>query len=356
MTTIQDKIEEKQIDAFLISNFYNILYATGFESLSPHEREAYVLLIGKKKILITDGRYIGEKHNADSEMYILKQGERVGEVIKRICLEHKVKILGCEQDDLKWSEVVLLQKLGLELQPLVRQFSQIRSIKTEEEIFAIKRACNIGDLVLKDIVPYIHPGQTEKEIAWYIERSIREGYGAELAFDPIVAVDAHAATAHYNTKKGEGEIKDGSLLLIDFGVKIHNYCSDITRMVGVGSVSDEIKSIYSKLKEVQNKTIHYASKIDNLKDIDIYCRKELQKYKLPIYNHSTGHGVGLEVHEAPRLSAVSLDKKISGQAFTIEPGIYIPGKWGMRIEDTVTILNQGEIEVLTRFPKELLLV
>ena len=343
-------------DAFLISNFYNILYTTGFESLSPYEREAYVLLVGKKKIIITDSRYSGEKYSKDSEMYVLQQGERVGEVIKNICSEHKVKILGCEQDDLKWSEVALLQKLGLDLLPLVRQFSQKRSIKTEEEIFAIKRACNIGDLVLKDITPYIHPGQTEKEIAWYIERSIREGYKAELAFDPIVAVDAHAATAHYNTKKGEGEIKDGSLLLIDFGVKIHNYCSDITRMVGVGNLSDEIKSTYSKLMEVQNKTIDYISKIDNLKDIDTYCREELQRCKLPLFGHSTGHGVGLEVHEAPRLSSVSPDMKAVGQVFTIEPGVYIPGKWGMRIEDTVTVLDQEEIEVLTRFPKELVLV
>ena len=250
----------------------------------------------------------------------------------------------------------MLQKLDIQIVPVSHAFSQKRSIKSEEEIFAIKQACHIGDLVLKDVTPYIHPGQTEKEIAWYIERSIREGYKAEIAFDPIVAVDAHAAIPHYNTKRGEGEIKDGSLLLIDFGVKSHNYCSDITRMVGIGAISDEIKNTYSKLLIVQEKTIEQVNNIKNLKDIDIFCRSALQKIGLPLYSHSTGHGVGLEVHESPRISTLSQDEKKEGQVFTIEPGIYHPNKWGMRIEDTIAISHQGEIEVLTRFPKDLILL
>lgn len=328
------------------------MYSAGFETLSPHEREAYLLLIRDKKIIITDNRYDGEKHSEDSELYILKQGERIGEVIQRICRDNNVKTLGCEADDLKWSEVQMLQKMELKLVPISHVFSLKRSIKTEEELFAIKQACHIGDLVLKDVTPYIHPGQTEKEIAWFIEKSIREGYKAELAFDPIVAVDAHAAIPHYNTKKGEGTIQEGSLLLIDFGVKIHNYCSDITRMVGIGNMSDEIKKTYSSLLDVQKKTIERAGEISELKHVDEFCRSELQKHDLPNYSHSTGHGIGLEVHEFPKVSGTSTDKKTVGQVFTIEPGVYIPNKWGMRIEDTVTVLDQGEIEVLTRFPKE----
>jgi len=338
-------------DAFLVSNFFNILYLTKFETLSPHEREAYLLIIKERKIIITDARYEGEKHSEDSELYILKQGERVGEVITKICKENKVTSLGCEAEDIKWSEVQMLQKLDIQIVPVSHAFSQKRSIKSEEEIFAIKQACHIGDLVLKDITPYIHPEQTEKEIAWYIERSIREGYKAEIAFDPIVAADSHAAIPHYNTKRGDGEIKDGSLLLIDFGVKSHNYCSDITRMVGIGAISDEIKNTYSKLLIVQEKTIEYINSTSSLKEIDAYCRKEL-----PVYSHSTGHGVGLEVHESPRISALSKDEKKEGQVFTIEPGIYHPNKWGMRIEDTIAISHQGEIEVLTRFPKDLILL
>jgi Xaa-Pro aminopeptidase len=343
-------------DAFLVSNFFNILYLSGFETLSPHEREAFLLLIGDTKIIITDSRYDGEKHSEDSELYILAQGERMGEAIGKLCAEKKVKTLGCEADNLKWNEVQVLQHIGVQLVPISSVFSPRRSIKTEQELFVIKQACHIGDQVLKDITPYIHPGQTEKEIAWYIEKSIREGYGADLAFDPIIAVDAHGAIPHYNTKKGEGTIEDGSLLLIDFGVKKHNYCSDITRMVGVGDISDEIKKTYAQLLDAQKKTIEFSATHSELKQIDAYCRSELKKYNLPSYNHSTGHGIGLEVHEAPRISAVSIENKEVGHVFTIEPGVYIPGKWGMRIEDTVTVSAQEEIEVLTRFPKELILV
>ncbi|MFZ2206059.1 MAG: Xaa-Pro peptidase family protein [Microgenomates group bacterium] len=355
MVDITSLLQTAKTDAFLISQFYNVLYLTGFEPLSPHEREAYLLLVNGKKIIITDGRYVGEKHSDDSELYILKPKERALEVIGRICSESNVKVLGCEMDDLKWGEQIQLEKTGMELLPFAQILSPYRSIKTDEELFAIKQACHIGDQVLKDITPYIHPEQSEKEIAWLLEKMVREGYGAQIAFDPIVAVDAHAANPHYNTKQGEGVIKDGSILLIDFGVKSHNYSSDITRMVGVGGVSDEIKNTYAKLLEVQKKTVAYVNTAAELKSIDTFCRNELQKNNLPNFSHSTGHGIGLEVHEAPRVNIISSDIKKVGQVFTIEPGIYIPDKWGMRIEDTITVSEEG-VEVLTRFPKALVLV
>lgn len=356
MISASSFLESVQTDAFLVSQFHNILYMSGFLTLSPLEREAYLLIIGDKKMIITDSRYDGERHSEDSTLIILKPGERVMDIIGRMVREYSVKTLGFEADNLKWNEVEMMKKMGVELTPITNAFARERAIKTEEEIFAIKQACHIGDMVLKDITPYIHPGQTEKEIAWYIEKSIREGYNGQLAFDPIVAVDANAASAHYNTKKGEGVVIDGSIILLDFGVQVHNYNSDITRMVAVGEVSDEIKNAYADLLDAQKKTIEYATTATELKAIDVFCRNELQKHSHPNYGHSTGHGIGLEVHEFPRVSATSLDDKKEGQVFTIEPGIYHRGKWGMRLEDTVTVSAQGEIEVLTRFPKDLILL
>jgi Xaa-Pro aminopeptidase len=349
-------LQTVQTDAFLVSNFYNILYATGFETLSPSEREAYVLITKEKIYVITDSRYERGEVNEEIAFSFTKEGKTVTDVLTELCKQHSVTALGYEADNLTWNEVQRLQKIGPKLTPLSRAFSSLRSMKRAEEIFAIKQACHIGDLVLKDVTPYLHPGQTEKEIAWLMERSIREGYGAEVAFDPIVAVDEHSAIPHYNTKKGSGVIREDSLLLLDFGVKKHNYCSDITRMVAIGEVPAEIISTYTFLLSAQKKTIENLQSNENLKDADLFCRNELKTHNIPNYMHSTGHGIGLEVHEFPRVSGLSEDNKKSGQVFTIEPGVYYPGKWGMRIEDTVAILDQGEIEVLTRFPKELILL
>ncbi len=345
-------LQTTQTDAFLVSNFYNILYTTGFETLSPSEREAYVLITKEKIYIITDTRYERGEVNEAIEFSFTKEGKTVLDVLAELCKLHSVTSLGYEADNLTWNEVQKLQKINPPLTPLSHVFSSLRSIKREEELFAIKQACHIGDMVLKDITPYLHPGQTEKEIAWLIERSIREGYKAELAFDPIVAVDKNSAIPHYNTKKGSGTVKETSLLLLDFGVKQHNYCSDMTRMIAVGDVSTEIISTYNALLSAQKKTIEFTKSATQLKEIDLFCRNELKKNNLPNYSHSTGHGVGVEVHESPRVRSLSEDTKKAGQVFTIEPGVYYPGKWGMRIEDTIAILPQGEIEVLTRFPKE----
>lgn len=356
MLNTQPFLQKTKTDAFLISQFYNILYATGFETLSPMEREAYVLVTKEQVYVITDSRYERGGVDAKIEFSFIEAGKSAIDTISQLCKKHGVKTFGYEADNLTGNEITRLTKLGVQLYPHSNALSSLRAIKSEEEIFAIKQACHIGDLVLKDITPYIHPGQTEKEIAWYIERSIREGYHAEVAFDAIVAVDANSAIPHYNTKRGSGVVGESSLLLLDFGVKQHNYCSDITRMVAIGETPQDILTTYNQLLSAQQKTIEFLKDVKRLQDVDMFCREELAKNRQPNYLHSTGHGIGLEVHESPRVSGVSKDLKEPGQVFTIEPGIYHLGKWGMRIEDTVAISPHGEVEVLTRFPKELILL
>jgi len=349
-------LQKINADAFLVSNFFNIIYTTGFQTLSPTEREAYVLITKERLYIITDSRYERGDVADDIDISYIKDGKTATDSLQGLCQLLSVKSLGYEGDNLTWNEAQTLQKIGVHLAPFTRAFSFLRSIKKEEEIFAIKQACHIGDSVLRDMTPYIHPGQTEKELAWIIEKLIREAYASELAFDPIVAVDEHSAIPHYNTKMGSGSVKEASLLLLDFGVKRHNYCSDITRMVAIGDIPDEIITTYRTLLSAQVNTIKYIQSATQLKDVDLFCRSELKRDKLPNYSHSTGHGIGLEVHEFPKVSGLSHDDKQAGEVFTIEPGVYIPGKWGMRIEDTIFISPEGEVEVLTRFPKELILV
>ena len=172
-----------------------------------------------------------------------------------------------------------------------------------------------------------------------------------MAFDPIVAVDVNSSVAHYNTKDGTGAVKDGSIALIDFGVKYKNYLSDITRMVFVGHPSDEDKNVYKVLADAQQKTVKKIMELETLKEVDDFNRKLITDRRLPSYPHSTGHGVGLEIHEYPKVSFNSSDRKIENQIFTVDPGVYLPGKYGMRIEDTVVIEKGLKARLLTQFPK-----
>ena len=366
---IHDYVSVNSIDAFFITNFYNIFYFTGFRTLVPHEREAYALVTKKSVYVFSDGRY--ERHTpfipsregnvgCVFEFKLLSPEKGLMKHLQEIISEEKMVRLGFESEDLKWSEYNTFQKtLGVELIPQDRVGVKIRAVKDEREITKIQKACEIGDQCLHDISKTLREGLFEKEIAWNIEKRIRDK-GCEIAFDPIVAVDANSAVPHYDTKNGNGRVKRGSLVLIDMGVRYEGYNSDITRMFFVGKQTNEVLQAYETLKTAQEKTINQLTHFKKYSEVDLFCRKEVSRYTLPdsTYPHSTGHGVGLEVHENPKVSGTSEDMIHVGNVITIEPGIYIPGKRGMRIEDTVVIDSldprlrgdDKQVKVLTAFP------
>lgn len=366
ITKLKNIIDEKRIDALFITNFYNILYFTGFRTLVPHEREAYVLVTKNNTYVFSDGRYADniQYPNSNNQFPISKQApisnkpsfkllsteKGLMRHLQEIIKEEKIVKLGFEKDDLKWSEYDTLQKmLGVELIPQDRVGVKIRAVKEIQEIEKIQKACEIGDECLSDISKLIKPDTSEKEIGWKIESWIRQK-GYEVAFDPIVAVDANSAIPHYDTKNGNGHVKNNSIILIDMGVRYEGYNSDITRMFFMGEQPDEVVNAYQTLLDAQTKTIQLLSKNQKLADVDRACRKFIGE-SFPTYPHSTGHGVGLEVHENPKVSGISEELLQSGNVITIEPGIYIPGKWGMRIEDTVVVEKQ--VRVLTAYPKSM---
>lgn len=349
---------EQRIDALFVTNFYNILYFTGFRTLVPHEREAYVLVTKKNTYVFSDGRYLD---NLKFEIFNSKLNKLIFKLLtpekglmkhlQEIIEEEKIVKLGFEREDLKWSEYDTFQKtLGVELVPQDRVGVKIRAVKESQEIEKIQKACEIGDECLSDISKLLKLDMSEKEIGWKIESWIRQK-GYEIAFDPIVAVDANSAVPHYDTKNGNGRVKRNSIILIDMGVRHEGYNSDITRMFFMGEQPDEVAKAYQTLLDAQTKTIQYISKEKKLSAVDMFCRKLITENHLPNYPHSTGHGVGLEVHENQKVSGTSEDLLQSGNVITIEPGIYIPGKWGMRIEDTAVLMPDNKIKVLTEFPK-----
>ena len=244
-------------------------------------------------------------------------------------------------------------------QEMKKLIIKLREIKKRKEIEKIKKACQIGDWCLKEIVKLIKPGVTEKEIAFKIEFWLKEK-GYEVAFSPIVAVDKNSSLPHYNPQEAEGLVKNNSLILVDFGVRYQNYCSDITRMIFINP-SSQILNVYEKLLSVQEKTIQsiwlLSIKDDKfLNKIDQFCRQLMTESRLPNYPHATGHGVGLEIHEYPKISQSSTDILSINQVFTIEPGVYFEDKWGMRIEDAVWVNNNFKVEILTKFSKKPLIL
>lgn len=359
---LRERLLDKDIDSLLVSNFFNILYLTGFKTLTSDEREAFVLVTKNKIYLFSDERYIDKNltltaNHSTLEYRLIEPNKGLIAHLHQIVKDEGIKTLGFEAEDLRFYEYQKIKELlsGLALSVTNRLVVKIREIKDEEEINHIRKACGIGDRCLDEIIKIIKPEMSEKEIAFKMEMWIKEK-GYDLAFDPIVAMDANSAVAHYNTKDGDGGVKNGSVILIDFGVKYKDYLSDITRMVFFGKPSDEVLRAYEVLSNAQEKTVGKLADFEFLKDVDEYCRSQITDNKLPSYPHSTGHGVGLEIHEYPKVSFNSSDRKIVNQVFTVEPGIYFPGKFGMRVEDTVAIGKDLKPQVLTKFSKKLLVI
>ena len=371
-------LKEKNLDGFLISNFYNLLYLTGFRTLTDNEREAWGLVTNKNVYLFTDARYMsfprlpckGRRESREMDPPIKSEDDNVkyrlitpekGLVnhIQDIIKEKKIKQLGFEGDDLKFNELMNIKNNlpNTELVPLEKFVIKIREIKDEEEINNLKTACKIADQCLEEVVRMIRPGVTEKEIAFKIEFWLKEN-GYDISFYPIVAVDKNSAVPHYDTRNGNNEkVKKNSIILIDYGAKFNDYHSDTTRMIFTGKPTQEMINTHQDLLNAQERTIKQLRSDNNPVSLDQFCRRQLSDVSQQLtYSHSTGHGVGLQIHEYPKISFTSVDVLLPGQVVTVEPGVYLDGKWGMRIEDTVLIKSGKQVEVLTKFSKKLLII
>lgn len=364
---------EKNLGGFLVSNFFNILYLTGFKTLTDNEREAWTLVTAKSTYLFTDSRYLNDKiqmtndksitNNKFLNLKLITPEKGLIKHLIEIVNEEKIQIMGFEGDDLKVNELQKMKTFltNVELISLEKLIIKIREIKDEEEISNLRTACKIADQCLEEIVKTIKPGTSEKEIAFRIEFWLKEK-GYDLSFYPIIAIDKNSAVPHYGTRAGNDEkVKKNSIILIDYGAKFEDYHSDTTRMIFVGKPTSEMINTYKILLNAQEKTIERLKTDNNPVSVDQFCRQQLTShYSLATnhssYSHSTGHGVGLRIHEFPKISFTSTDVLLLNQVVTIEPGVYINNKWGMRIEDTVLIKEKGEIEVLTKFSKKLLII
>lgn len=359
---LQNILRENQLDGIILSDSKNIAYITNLHSFSSEEREAFLLILKNKKIIITDGRYTEAVLKKVKDFTVLERSaaKGIGEIIKDICGNYKIKKLGFEDNNLTFAEYKFIKKVlreNTKLVPAGKYLRNLRIVKDEKEISLIKKACKIGDEAFEHILPKIKIGVSEKEIAETLESFIKRK-GASLSFYPIVAFGKNSSMPHHQTSN-KLLTKSDKFILLDFGVKIENYCSDMTRTVFMGKQKSKIREMYQTVYNSQEKAVDSLNSSIRLNKsiftakVDKVARDLIINKGFHTIPHSLGHGIGLEVHEPPFLSPKSKDELLPNMVFSIEPGIYIPGLGGVRIEDLVVLTPKG-IKFLTRSKKELI--
>ncbi len=341
-----DKLREiiGEDEAIFISSYPNIFYYSGFKS------EDAVLIITKElQLLLTDSRYTIQA-KIQSPTYEICDISKIGEIIKGL----SQNVLCIEEDFVTVSIFSKLSNYGKKLKPFAREIKTARRIKDSEEIKKISLAEELGDEAFSYIIDFIKPGKTEKEIAVELEFFMRRNGAEKNSFETICASGVRSAMPHgVATDK---VIENGDFLTLDFGCVLDGYCSDMTRTVVVGKASQRQKDIYETVLMAQKECINKLKAGISCRDADKFARDIIYKYGYEnCFGHGTGHGVGVEIHEAPNVSPRSDDILEAGNVISVEPGIYIEGFGGVRIEDLVQI-TPDNVQNLTKSEKDLLII
>lgn len=362
---LREEFGKKSLDAVLVSSVSNVIYLTGFSNFSSEEREGYLIITKNEQFILTDGRYVEAVKREAPHFELL---DRTGKHLKEVLNTIKVKNLGVEEDELTVAEHKVFKKHFKKLKHF--NLKTHRAVKTAEEIKKIEKAAELGDRAFSYIVKKAKPGISEKQLAVELEFFIKK-HGGKFSFPPIVAFGKNSSVPHHQTGEtilgGERQI-----ILLDFGVKLGSYCSDMTRTYFCGKPTDKQKRIYETVLEAQQRAVDYinsslrSGKRLKAAAVDKVARDYIVSKGFPSIPHSLGHGVGLEVHEHPSLSPKSKEILKEGMVFSIEPGIYLAGYGGVRIEDLFCIskivpsetkglfvLGKDSIRQITKSPKSL---
>lgn len=348
-----DRIWKQEIpaDAALVSDGYNMRYLSGFRGT-----DGYLFLTPERKVLLTDSRYTtqAEEEAPEFEVMEIKSDRGYKEILAELLEEAGVKRLLFEDKHLVYADLLELKAhcAGAEWKPAGDLLNSLREVKTERELALIQKAEAIGDQVFARILKDIRPGVTERQIAAKIDYYMKE-LGAEgNSFDTIVASGVHSAMPH--AIPSDKPIEYGDFVTMDFGCVYEGYCSDMTRTVVVGTASARQKEIYNVVLQAQQTALREIRAGMTGCQADSAARRVIEEAGYGEYfGHGLGHSVGLFIHEEPRLSPKCHEILRENMVETVEPGIYLPGFGGVRIEDLVRI-TAGGCENFTHSPKELI--
>ena len=351
---IAEKLDAFGIDAMLLTCEANRFYASGFHSAGT---DGVALVTRRKAYYFTDSRYTEAAARVvrDAEIAEVRAGRGYGALLREAVESQNIRRMGCEDAYMTVRDYEAYRKaLPCELVPATELLLELRRVKDPQEQEIMIAAQRIAEKALEEILNEIRPGVTEKEIAARLQYLMLH-YGAEnMSFDPIVVSGPNGSLPH--GVPSEKTVQRGEFVTMDFGCIYHGYCSDMTRTVAVGFVTDEMRKVYETVLSAQAAGIAAARAGASGKTVDGAARAIIAAAGYgSFFGHSFGHGVGVEIHESPNASPLNDAPLPAGAVISAEPGIYLPGKLGVRIED-VLILKEDGCRDITKAPKELLVL
>lgn len=351
---IAQALESQNLDAMLLTQEANRFYASGFHSTGT---DGVALVTKARNYYFTDSRYTesAARHIQNARIDEAKPGRGYVTLVNEALGEQGAKRVGFEDAYMTVADYELYRKsLRCELIPATKLLMELREVKDAREQETMIAAQRIAERALENILKEICPGVTEKEIAARLQYLMLH-FGAEnMSFDPIVVSGPNGSLPH--GVPSEKTIQSGEFVTMDFGCIYHGYCSDMTRTVAVGSVTDEMRRVYETVLAAQRAGIAAAAAGVTGRAVDGAARKVIEDAGYGGYfGHSFGHGVGVEIHESPNASPRNETPLPAGAVISAEPGIYLPGKLGVRIEDVI-ILKDGGCTDITRAPKNLMIL
>jgi len=337
---IRSELNKKKINCLIVTKPANITYTTGFMG-----EDSWAAITKGNVYLFTDSRYTEQAQSECPYCTIIERADSLAEAAAKLVKKLKsVRTVTVEKSTSLADYEALKKHVKARFRSVANVIETVRSSKDNTEIKAIEAAASIAAQALEQTLRHIKPGITESELAGMLDFQIRK-LGATNSFPTIVAFGPNASRPHHQPSKRKLKQKD--TVLIDFGAKYKGYCSDITRCFAVGGPTTFYKKVYDVVEQAQAAAIKMIKAGAKMKRVDAAARKVIDKSDLPVYGHGTGHGLGLEIHESPFLKVKSKGTLQAGEVITIEPGVYIPGKIGIRIEDDVLVTKTG-CRILTR--------
>ena len=336
------RLQERLEQPLLVTNPVNVVYLVGFESSN-----AALVVERDRARLFTDFRYIQAARAVEQVEIVQTKRNLIGELAETLTGR-----VGFEANALTYANYEVLRKGTSEPVATYGVVEQLRAVKDESELDALRRACAITDRVFERLTEVPFVGRAEREVAWDLAQLFHEEGGSGLAFESIVGSGPTGSRPH--ARAGDRKIGAGELVVIDAGTTIDGYASDYTRTFATGPLDDEAKEVYETVLLAQRAALDGIRAGLSGVDADALARSVIDASPFAgAMGHGLGHGLGLDVHEDPRLSTESDDVLVSGNVVTVEPGIYLDGRFGVRIEDDVVVTEDG-IENLTGFRKDLL--